>query len=31
MARADRQKEKRGERKEKRKENTQWNILVEDH
>jgi hypothetical protein len=28
---ADRKKEKRRDRKEKRKENTQWNILVEDH
>jgi hypothetical protein len=28
---ADRKKEKRRDRKEKRKENTQWNILAEDH
>jgi hypothetical protein len=28
---ADRKKKKRRDRKEKRKENTQWNILVEDH
>jgi hypothetical protein len=28
---ADRKKKKRRDRKEKRKENTQWNNLVEDH
>jgi hypothetical protein len=28
---ADRKEKKRRDRKEKRKENTQWNILVDDH